>query len=164
MREVEFFRKQVRIITPGQGSLLLNNRLPSEVRIGSGLYLSKEGDRFVAFDYSDAERDIQDWEVWNARRKFVYSPDNDREGWVEEFDDLVDAIHYLMGTSPGDIRDEKEDLTVIRRFKRWLLRRRLERVFALDRSRRERPLSQRSLPSETTFIDSFRRSIAQWRR
>ena len=163
MREVEFFRKQVRIITPEQGSLLLDNRLPSKLRSGSGLYLSKEGDCFVAFDYSDAERDIQEWEFWNARREFVYSTEHDREGWVEEFANLVDAIRYLMGTSPSDIREEKEDFTVIRRFKRWLLRRRLERVFALDRSIRERPLSHRGLP-QNAITDLFKRSIAQWRR
>ena len=164
MRELEFFRERVRVITQDQSSLLLDNRLPSELRSSTGLYLTKEGDCFVAFDYSDAERDIQNWELWNTKREFVYSLEKDREGWVEGFHDPVDAIHYLMGMSPGDIEEEKEELTMLRRFKRWRLRRRLERFFALDHSMRERPLSQRGLPQKNAVLSSLRRSIAQWRR
>ena len=163
MQELKFFREQIRVITPEQGTLLLDNRLPSELRSRTGLYLAKEGDSFVAFDYSDAERNIQAWELWNAPRRFVYSMENDSEGWVEGFPDIVDAIHYLMGMSPDDIEKDKEELTVLRRFKRWRLRRRLERVFALDHRMRERPLSQRGLPQNTIF-KFLEGSIAQWRR
>ena len=163
MRELEFFREQIRGITPEQGTLLLDNRLPSELRSRTGLYLAKEGDSFVAFDYSDAERNIQAWELWNAPRRFVYSPEKDCEGWVEGFREPIDAIHYLMGMSPDEIEEDKEDVTVLRRFKRWWLRRRLERVFALDHRMRERPLSQRGLPQNTMF-KLLKGSIAQWRR
>ncbi len=83
---------------------------------------------------------------------------------MEEFSDIVDAIQYLMGMSPGDIEEEKEGLTMLKRFRRWRLRRRLERVFALDHLMRERPLSQRGLPQRNTVLSSLRKSIAQWRR
>ena len=96
MRELEFFREQIRVITPEQGSLLLDNRLPLELRSRPGLYLAKEGDSFVAFDYSDAERNIQAGELWNAPRRFVYSMENDSEGWVEGFPDIVDKLLALQ--------------------------------------------------------------------
>ncbi len=98
-------RDRIRMITPDQCSQLIAGKLPEEYRISTGLYLAQESNgRFTACDYSTPEYWASVEERDGFPRHFVYLPE-DGEGWVEGFDNPLDAVDYLLGVSPEDLRE-----------------------------------------------------------
>ena len=64
----------------------------------------KSNGKFVACDYSTPEYLASIEERSGFPRHFVYLPE-DGEGWVEDFDNPLDAVDYLLGVNPNNLRE-----------------------------------------------------------
>ena len=96
-------RSKIKILTSKQCSLLINGKLHKKHRIQSGLYLAQEDNGlYIACDYSIPERCLQ---IYGLSGDFIYSQDNG-EGFVEEFNNPLDAVDYLLGVSLEILRGE----------------------------------------------------------